>query len=86
MNNGFDFVCNSLVVDDILLSHKPLKEFPSGVKYNVHGHFHNFNFKEKDPECSGYYNPEFHKLYALEYENYKPVDLKDFVLKFNKEN
>lgn len=84
-NNGFDFICNSLVIDEILLSHKPLKEFPSGVKYNVHGHFHNFDFMKNDTECAPYYNPEVHKLYALEYEDYKPVNLKEFVLKFKKE-
>jgi len=78
INNGFDFCCDSLVIGDVALSHKPLRILPEGVRINIHGHFHNFDFKILDKECGDYHNPEIHKLLALEYTDYKPVNLLEF--------
>lgn len=78
LNHGFDFICDSMICGNIALSHKPLKDIPSGIKVNIHGHFHNFDWQKNDKECAPYYNFSIHKLYALEYNGYKPVKMKEF--------
>lgn len=78
ITKGFAFVCDSLVLGDVVLSHIPLEKFSDGVRINIHGHFHNLDFRKNDPKVASYYNPILHKLLAMEYTNYCPVDLVDF--------
>lgn len=80
LNNGFDFVCTMLVIDNILLSHKPQKHWPTGVTVNIHGHFHNTDHRSKEPEFNEFWDSKRHKLLAMEYTDYKPVKLQQFAM------
>lgn len=78
LNNGFDLVVDSLAMKNVILSHKPLPPpFPPNIM-NIHGHLHNFGL-EHDKECQPYYDGAFHRLFALEYTDYKPVVLEEFI-------
>lgn len=82
MNKGFDFVCDSLVLKQVILSHIPIKDFSSGVKYNIHGHFHNNpleRVKEVEPHIYEFYNKEKYILVAMENTDYKPVNLDELI-------
>lgn len=74
MRNGFDFVCESFIKKGILFSHKPLP-IPSEISYNVHGHFHNTDDRKRTPNLMEFYSLEKHRLVALEYTNYAPIEL-----------
>lgn len=79
MNNGFDIAVKSFVIDDIIFSHKPIQQLPSDCRINIHGHFHNTDHRAKEPEYDKWYDPKVHRLLAIEYTNYEPVRLKEFV-------
>lgn len=79
MNNGFDFVADSFVVGDIIFSHKPIRSLPDGCRINIHGHFHNTNHRSHEPQYNEWYDTKVHRLVALEYTNYEPVNLKTFI-------
>ncbi len=75
--NGFSFACDSLVLGNVLLSHKPMRVFPDGVRMNIHGHHHNLG--DRISESSDFWKPETHRLLALEHTGYKPVNLQSFL-------
>jgi len=77
LSNGFDVVCQSIQIGDIILSHKPLFQFPDGARVNVHGHFHNTDHQRHEPRP--WYSKGRHRLLALEYTDYQPVELHEFV-------
>jgi calcineurin-like phosphoesterase family protein len=79
LNQGFDFVCDMIVIDNVLLSHKPQEFLPEGVDLNIHGHFHDTDHRKHEPQYSKFLDPKVHKLLALEHTGLKPVKLKDFV-------
>lgn len=81
MNNGFDFVVDSFVLNGIAFSHKPMKVLPDGCRINIHGHFHNTDHCREEPQYNDWYDTKIHRLVALEYTNYAPVDLATFVSK-----
>jgi len=69
IKRGFAFVCDMLVIRDFLFSHEPIEVLPSGVRINIHGHFHNNDHRTSD------FNVKPHnKLIFIEHE-YKPVSL-----------
>jgi len=72
MTHGFDFTCDELVKKDVLFSHIP-KPKRDGIRLNVHGHFHNTDHRSVEPEISAYYDPEYHKLLAIESKCSKSV-------------
>jgi len=79
--NGFDFACDSFTYDDIIFSHKPLEVFPSGVTFNVHGHWHNLLDKpEEHDNIPKWWSPKTHHLVSLEKLNYKPIKLTELQL------
>ena len=78
LRHGFDFVCDMIVIDDVLLSHKPQEILPEGVTINIHGHFHDTDHRKNEPKYSKFLDPNVHKLFALEHTDLKPVKLKDF--------
>lgn len=74
LSHGWDFVANEIVLaafgENILFSHKPIKEFPYDV--NIHGHLH-----------EGNHHPEFelttkHILISMEH-TYTPVNLRKLI-------
>ena len=83
LSHGWDFVCNSFTLNifggEILFSHYPLKD--TGYFLNIHGHFHNTDFRTHEPELAALLT-EKHVLLALEYNNYTPYSLKKIVEKY----
>lgn len=60
----------------ITFSHIPI----AGVQnWNIHGHFHNSKHRSEEPGIKSYYNPNLHKLLAIEYTAYQPVELEKFL-------
>jgi len=63
----FDFVCDSLMLSNVLFTHEPVERLPKGCFLNIHGHLHSDNYEDY-----GYKKKEFHirleqnKLYSLE--------------------
>lgn len=75
MQNGFEFACQAMVFRNVWLTHEPSASLANGCALNVHGHLHNFTL-EVHPE----YKPKsFHRLFALEYTNYRPVEFDKFI-------
>lgn len=75
MNHGFAFAAAAIVMDDIIFSHKPIKDFPTGVVYNVHGHLHNTGHRPQER----WWDPGgMHRLFVLEH-HYKPIELSKFM-------
>jgi calcineurin-like phosphoesterase family protein len=75
MNHGFTFAADAIVMGNIMFSHKPIKDFPSGVEYNVHGHLHNTGHR---PQESWWDPGGRHRLFVLEH-HYKPIELQRFM-------
>lgn len=79
--NGWDFVCeefkDTLFGKNILFSHKP-KVWDGEYDINIHGHFHNSDYRKNDPELAKVKGNR-HKLFALEYNGYKPIKLDKFI-------
>lgn len=89
---GFDVVNRHLIVDNVLLSHRP-KEIdpfiPMGVEYMIHGHFHRKDRKELDrtPEFYPFYKKGIYFNLSIEEMDYKPITIEDFLqLKLNELN
>lgn len=74
MRNGFDYAADLIVLDHVMLSHKPIESFPDGVTINIHGHWHN-NEHHKRP---AWYDPGRYRLLSIERTNYRPAKLWDF--------
>lgn len=72
MNNGFEFSCDSFTLNNVIFTHKPIKSFPCGVDYNIHGHWHNWLVLSEKPD---WWSIKTHYCLSLEYANYKPVKL-----------
>lgn len=80
LNKGFDFVCDQIILGDVLLSHIPQKPV-AGTRINIHGHFHDNGFErcfQFEPHLKEFYDTNYHKLLAVEYTNYNPVRLDEF--------
>lgn len=76
MNNGFNFVCDSLTINFVLLSHAPMK-LTDDIRLNIHGHMH--SGKHRQDELWYPYYSERHLLLGLENTNYYPVKLADVI-------
>lgn len=82
MEHGFDFSCDGLMFRHQWLTHEPSTSLASGCEFNVHGHLHNF-----DPEHHPEYKAKpFHRLLAVEYTDYRPVDFDKFIAQPDKFN
>ena len=68
LENGFDFVCQSMVYKNVLLTHAPASVLPGNAVINVHGHLHNDSHRK-----AGYNLQPWHRLLAIEETDYKPV-------------
>lgn len=92
LDNGWDFVCNFFVQTfygkRILFSHKPMPI--DGIKVptktdqmaacdlNIHGHFHNSDFRKQEPEFNKVLTDK-HRLLAHENAGYEPILLETFI-------
>jgi calcineurin-like phosphoesterase family protein len=72
MDMGFVLVCNQLTIGNVLLSHKPIVISDPNVRYNIHGHFHDFPKDRWEPELIAVLEKR-HRLLALEYTGFQPV-------------
>lgn len=83
MNQGFDFACQGMKYRNCWLTHEPSTSLADGCLINIHGHLHNFMDKQaadREKAMHGVYKPkEFHRLFAIEYTNYYPVNFDKFV-------
>ncbi len=80
MNRGYDFVCDMFCWEPIAFSHEPLIKLPDKCQLNVHGHLHNSPYNNPyDP----WDQQPWHRLLALEYDGYGPVELTEFLKKTN---
>lgn len=77
LNHGWNFVVETFsgkyFNKKILFSHLPQKDDGS-FDFNIFGHFHNTNFRKYEPEMASRLTPKHH-LFALEYNDYKPIKL-----------
>lgn len=87
LNHGWDFVGDFIGLNifghDILISHIPRPD--SGFQINIHGHFHDTDHRKNQPEMSAILTSK-HILLALEYNEYKPWNLRTVVEKFQNGN
>lgn len=100
LEHGWDFVCDKFYMKFegkiICFSHTPQKD-NGDFDINIHGHFHNALPRllrgeyvvegEKERNHHDLSNlTDKHKLLALEYTNYKPVELKSFIKNYKLPN
>ena len=80
--HGWSFDCKSFSAKyfgkNILFSHKQ-QEPESKYDINIHGHSHG-NLHRADEYCH-FWNPEYHKEFCLEHNNYQPILLETFLAK-----
>lgn len=86
MEHGFEFACDAMIFRHIWFTHKPAKSLPSGTHLNIHGHLHNIwhGFHRNEPETeatnrAGKLYHSWQRLFAIEYTDYKPVELEKFI-------
>lgn len=81
LNHGWDFVCERFADQyfntRILFSHIPVS-YDNWYDMNIHGHFHNSDHRSQEAFLLAIKN-QAQKLLALEYTNYKPVLLEEFI-------
>ena len=81
LQHGWDFVCDQFSDTyfgrKILFSHKPIM-WDKKYEINIHGHFHNTDHRRHEPELMAIKN-DYQKLLAIEWTDYKPVLLEDFI-------
>ena len=75
---GFDFVCDEITINNIVLSHFPV-DIREG-QINIHGHFHNVPSHRWEPYLVDRLT-ENHYLSSLEMVNYRPILLDTAVQK-----
>lgn len=85
-DKGFSEVYKTYSMGQILFSHEPVEisKYP-GMKYNVHGHFHSKLRTEESRHERGYtFYTKNHLLLSIELEDYKPVELTEFMSRIKK--
>jgi len=84
LSHGWDFVGDSMKLylfgHYILFSHIPQSD--NNFDINIHGHFHNSNHRQREPEMLAIRN-EKHYLIMLEH-HYSPISLKKIIENYNK--
>lgn len=76
IRQGFDIVCDSIVMKKILFTHKPAESIPRHIRLNIHGHLH--NSQHHDDETDSFLTDK-HYLIAIENTKYKPVLLESII-------
>ena len=82
MEHGWDFVCNNFYLEyggrKILFSHKP-QPWDGNWDLNIHGHLHNLGFLGAQSKTQVEGLKHWHRLYSPELQDYKPVELMQFI-------
>jgi calcineurin-like phosphoesterase family protein len=76
MGHGVDFACEGFKLNGVYYTHEPQFVLPEGCDFVVHGHLHESTHHDY-PEPI----PSYNRLFALEREKYRPVLLKEFLLR-----
>ena len=80
LERGWDSVCDALLLNvygkRVLLTHIPYKDL-GYFDINIHGHFHNSDYKKNEPEIAALLTDR-HILIKLEHE-YKPYILRSLI-------
>lgn len=91
MENGFDFACDQFILRNVLFTHEPAEEVKVVGMLNIHGHLHNVwngfineERYQRDKELLGIdfkkqLKHPWQRLFAVEYTNYRPVELNKFI-------
>lgn len=86
MDNGFDFACDALAFRGLWLTHHPARRLPYGCILNIHGHLHNLwngfhpnGGKNENLGKNGALDFPWQRLFAIEYTNYFPIEIDEFV-------
>lgn len=86
LTHGWDFVCESFDMEfrhlKLTFSHKPLAD--TGFDFNIHGHFHNSDFRKNEEDLANLYTHK-HRLIALEYSGYAPLSLSSYIDKLRQQ-
>ena len=69
-NAGFDFVCDRIVIKNVVLSHFPVNIEEGQI--NIHGHFHNVPSSRWEPYLVERLTDN-HYLCSLEIADYQPI-------------
>ena len=81
LSNGWDFICKRFSLKifgkKITFSHCPIS-WDGYYDINIHGHFHNTDHRRHEPQFNDILTDK-HKLLAIEYTNYQPVNLEKFI-------
>lgn len=81
MENGWDLACDRFDLDifgkKIAFTHIPVG-WDGYFDMNIHGHFHNANHRRYEEDMKKTLNG-YHKLLAVEYTDYQPVNLEKFI-------
>jgi len=81
LSNGWDMICDLFKIKYfgkiMVFSHKPVV-WDGEYDINIHGHFHNVDYRQHEPELLAIKNDR-QKLLTLEYIGYQPVNLKKFI-------
>jgi len=84
MQNGWDLCVYRLDLKmfgkHIAFTHTPVG-WDGYFDLNIHGHLHNANYKRYETDFIKKTINGYHKLLAVEYTDYKPVLLRDFIEK-----
>jgi calcineurin-like phosphoesterase family protein len=70
MRNGFAASLDGMKYHGVTFTHQPVNSLYDGTDLNIHGHVHNSKWEPTKP---------FHRLLAIEYVDYRPVDLMKFI-------
>lgn len=81
-DNGFLIVKEDMTFSstkgDIVLSHIPVP-ITEDIFMNIHGHFHDNDHRNREPEIVAMYDTNKHYNLALEHTDYKPVLITDII-------
>lgn len=83
MEHGWDFACDKMTIKYggkiVCLSHKP-QAWDGDWEINIHGHLHNLGHRDNEYKEL----KQWHRLYAPELFDYKPIELSKFIQRTNK--
>lgn len=88
MDHGFDFSCDGMRYANCWLTHEPDTSRAGGCDLNIHGHLHNIwdGFHPEGDKRDAEYQRlrkqlkhEWQRLFAIEYTNYYPIEIHEFI-------